>query len=96
MPDIAGDSSTLVTGSADATVKLWGVESGRCLYTFDMKVPVKSTEFSVGENLLLITTDPFMGAPAQIHVKRRAKDVEDREQPWVNHSAWLPPTCGRS
>lgn len=78
-PNFAGDSRTLVTGSADATVKLWDVESGRCLFTFDMKVPVKSTEFSVGENLLLITTDPFMGAPSQIHVKRIAKDVADRK-----------------
>jgi translation initiation factor 3 subunit I len=98
--DVTRDSRTLVTGSADATVKLWDVESGRCLFTFDMKVPVKSTEFSVGENLLLITTDPFMGAPSQIHVKRIAKDVADQEddtlltikgpQGRINRAVWGP------
>jgi hypothetical protein len=50
-------------------------ESDRCLFTFGMRVLGKSTEFSVGENLLLITTDPFMRAPSQIHVKRIAEHM---------------------
>ena len=39
-------SSRLLTGSADAKVKLWDVETGRDLFTFPHRVPVRCVEFA--------------------------------------------------
>jgi translation initiation factor 3 subunit I len=78
---VAGDSGRLITGSADTTVKLWNVQTGQQLFTFNFGAPTKSVDFSVGDKLAVITTDPFMELSSAIHVKRIAKDPEDRKQP---------------
>ena len=66
----AGDTSRLITGSADQTVKLWDVETGAQLHTFLFGSPARAVDFAVGDKLAVITTDPFMGAPSAIHVKQ--------------------------
>jgi WD40 repeat protein len=78
---VAGDSGRLITGSADTTAKLWNVQTGQQLFTFNFGAPTKSVDFSVGDKLAVITTDPFMELSSAIHVKRIAKDPEDRKQP---------------
>lgn len=75
----AGDSSTLITGSADQTAKLWDVKTGTQLFTFNFDSPGRSVDFAVGDKLAVITTDPFMGLPSAIHIKRIARDPEDRK-----------------
>ena len=35
--DVSDDSSTLVTGSADTTAKLWDAKTGECYFTFDVR-----------------------------------------------------------
>jgi len=74
----AGDSGRLITGSADQTAKLWNVQSGQQLFTFNFDSPARSVDFSVGDKLAVITTDPFMELPSAIHVKRIAKDPSER------------------
>lgn len=74
-----GDSTRLITGSADQTVKLWNVQSGSQLYTFNFDSPARSVDFSVGDELALITTDPFMELTSAIHVKRIASDPGERK-----------------
>ncbi|KAG6530577.1 hypothetical protein ZIOFF_012818 [Zingiber officinale] len=42
-----GDSMRLITASTDQTVKLWNVQDGVHLYSFDFDSPAKSVDFSV-------------------------------------------------
>ena len=76
--DCSGDSMRLITGSADQTVKLWNVETGAQLFTFNFDSPARSVDFSVGDKLAVITTDPFMELTSAIHVKRIARDPSQR------------------
>lgn len=64
-----GDSMRLITGSADQTVKLWNVQTGTQLFSFNFDSPAKSVDFSVADKLAVITIDPFMGLPSTIQVK---------------------------
>ncbi|KAL6187175.1 hypothetical protein ACLB2K_043290 [Fragaria x ananassa] len=76
--DVSRDSSRLITGSADQTAKLWDVQSGHQVFTFNFDSPTRSVEFSVGDRLAVITTDPFMEQTSAIHVKRIAADPADQ------------------
>ncbi|KAL5731053.1 Eukaryotic translation initiation factor 3 subunit I [Ranunculus cassubicifolius] len=76
--DVSRDSTRLMTGSADTTVKLWNVQTGAQQYTFNFGAPVKSVDFGVGDKLAVITTDPFMELPSAIHVKRISKDPSEQ------------------
>lgn len=69
----------MITGSADQSVKLWDVKSGRELFTFKFGSPARSVDFSLGDKLAVITTDPFMERTSAIHVKRISEDPEDRK-----------------
>ncbi|XP_074285180.1 eukaryotic translation initiation factor 3 subunit I-like [Silene latifolia] len=75
---ISRDSSRLLTASADQTVKLWNVQTGEQLFTFDFDGPARSVDFSVGDRRAVITVDPFMKRPSEIHVKEIAEDVADQ------------------
>lgn len=68
----------LITGSADQSVKLWNVQTGAQLYTFSFDSPARSVDFSIGDKLAVITTDPFMELTAAIHVKRIERDPAER------------------
>jgi translation initiation factor 3 subunit I len=74
-----GDSMQLITASADQSVKLWNVQTGAQLYTFSFNSPARSVDFSVGDKLAVITTDPFMGVTSAINVKRIADDPSQRK-----------------
>jgi translation initiation factor 3 subunit I len=98
--DVTRDSGRLITGSADTTAKLWNVQTGQQLFTFNFGAPTKSVDFSVGDKLAVITTDPFMELSSAIHVKRIAKDPEDQTeesllvikgpQGRINRAVWGP------
>lgn len=66
--DISSNSSLLVTASADTTAKLWDVQSGKELFTFSHHGPVRSSNFSIGDKMLLTCADPFMEKPASVCV----------------------------
>ncbi|KAG6390211.1 hypothetical protein SASPL_147943 [Salvia splendens] len=95
-----GDSIRLITGSADQTAKLWDVRTGAPLFTFNFDSPTRSVDFAVGDKLAVITTDPFMGLPSAIHIKRIAIDPEDQSgesvltlkgpQGRINRAVWGP------
>ncbi|KAJ8629299.1 hypothetical protein MRB53_022622 [Persea americana] len=76
--DVSRDSMRLITGSADQSVKLWNVQTGAQLYTFSFASPARSVDFSIGDQLAVITTDPFMEQTAAIHVKRIARDPAEQ------------------
>uniref|UniRef100_A0A803M5K8 Eukaryotic translation initiation factor 3 subunit I n=1 Tax=Chenopodium quinoa TaxID=63459 RepID=A0A803M5K8_CHEQI len=95
-----GDSSRLITGSADQTVKLWDVKKGEELHTFKFDSPARSVDFSIGDKLVVITTDPFMEKTSAIHVYRIAEDDDEQSDEAVlvmrgpngriNRAVWGP------
>uniref|UniRef100_A0A804L6R1 Serine-threonine kinase receptor-associated protein n=1 Tax=Musa acuminata subsp. malaccensis TaxID=214687 RepID=A0A804L6R1_MUSAM len=99
--DVSRDSMRLITGSADQTVKLWNVQTGTQLFSFNFDCPAKSVDFSVADKLAVITIDPFMGLPSTIQKifrrKQRKKD-QDLEsvltikgpQGPINRAVWGP------
>ncbi|ESW29436.1 hypothetical protein PHAVU_002G070400 [Phaseolus vulgaris] len=98
--DVSRDSGRLITGSADQTAKLWNVQTGQQLFTFNFDSPARSVDFSVGDKLAVITTDPFMELPSAIHVKRIANDPTEQTgdsvvlikgpQGRINRAIWGP------
>uniref|UniRef100_A0A0C9QNK3 Eukaryotic translation initiation factor 3 subunit I n=1 Tax=Wollemia nobilis TaxID=56998 RepID=A0A0C9QNK3_9CONI len=98
--DVSRDSTRLITASADQTAKLWKVENGGQLYTFNFDSPVRSVDFSEGDGLALITSDPFMELTSAIHVKRIEKDISKQSSESVltitgpkgriNRAVWGP------
>ncbi|KAI4357364.1 hypothetical protein L6164_001317 [Bauhinia variegata] len=98
--DVSRDSMRLITGSADQTAKLWNVETGQQLFTFNFDSPARSVDLSVGDKLAVITTDPFMELTSAIHVKRIARDLSDQTgesvlvikgpQGRINRAIWGP------
>ncbi|TYI29397.1 hypothetical protein ES332_A05G314000v1 [Gossypium tomentosum] len=54
------DSMRLITGSADQTVKLWNVQTGAQLCTFNFGSPVRSVDFSVEDKLAVIVRYGFI------------------------------------
>lgn len=62
------DSTMLASGSADNTIKLWNVQTGACLKTWDFPTAVKRVSFSEDDTLLLGVTEKRMGYPGSIVV----------------------------
>ncbi|GBF98269.1 eukaryotic translation initiation factor 3 subunit I-like [Raphidocelis subcapitata] len=66
--EISLDSQRLITASADQTVRIWELPTGKELHQIKMNEPCRASALSVGEKLLAFTTDSFMGVPPQIHI----------------------------
>ncbi|EFJ07495.1 hypothetical protein SELMODRAFT_269383 [Selaginella moellendorffii] len=67
--DVSRHSTRLITGSADQSVKLWDVETGTQLHTFNFVSPARAVDFAEGDKLAVISTDPFMESVSAIHIK---------------------------
>ncbi|CAM6105086.1 unnamed protein product [Calypogeia fissa] len=98
--DVSRHTERLITGSADQTVKLWDVETGTQLHNFAFESPARAVDFSEGDKLAVITTDPFIGTPSEIHVKKIEKDSSRQNsdslvvikgpQGRINRAVWGP------
>ena len=75
----AGDSSKLLTGSADSSARLWDLQSGKSLHTFKFNEPCRAVSFSVGDGMAAISSDPFMGVPSCIYLVTIADDPAEQE-----------------
>jgi translation initiation factor 3 subunit I len=69
-------SSLLLTGSADNSVKLWEVRTGKCLHTWEFKTVVKRVAFSEDDSMALIVTVQSMGYQGTISVYPIANDID--------------------
>ena len=66
----------MLTGSADATAKLWDVKTGECHATWAFDAPCKAVAFALGDEMAALSTDPFMSREPAIHLVS-----VDREDP---------------
>ncbi|RXI06876.1 hypothetical protein DVH24_026012 [Malus domestica] len=87
--DVSRDSSRLITGSGDKTAKLWDVQTGRLLFTFNFDSPARAVDLSVGDWLAVITTDPFMGVTSAIHVGESILILKGPKGR-INRAVWGP------
>lgn len=62
------DSQRLITSSADQTVRVWDLPTGKELHQIKMNEPCRACDLSVGEKMLAFTTDSFMGVAPQVHI----------------------------
>lgn len=69
------DSTLLVTGSADNSCKLWEVQTGRCLKTWEFKTAVKRVEFSEDGSMVLCVTEERMGYSGTVTVYPINSDI---------------------
>ena len=62
------DTKFLVSGSADNTMKLWDVQTGVCLYTWEFPTAVKRVSFSTDMRQILCLTEQRMGHQSAIRI----------------------------
>merc|ERR1719330_1128603 len=62
------DTTHLVTGAADNTVRLWDIQTGKELNSIQTKSAVRTCGFSYSGNMVCYTTDKQMGYPCEINV----------------------------
>jgi len=62
------DTTHLVTGAADNSVRLWDIQTGKELSVIDTKSAVRTAAFSYSGNMVCYTTDKQMGYPCEINV----------------------------
>ena len=62
------DTSHLVTGAADNSVRLWDIQTGKEIGKIDTNCAVRTCNFSYSGNMVCYTTDKQMGYPSEIHV----------------------------
>lgn len=73
--DVEPTSTMIASGSADNTIRLWDIKSGKCLKTWDFPTAVKRVEFSPDGRQLLGVTEKRMGHLGTIVVLNIDPDV---------------------
>lgn len=58
---VDSETSLCATGAGDLTIKLWKIQTGKCLYTWNTPSPVKWVSFSPDGTKLLAIFDQLMG-----------------------------------
>ncbi|KAI8846087.1 putative eukaryotic translation initiation factor 3 subunit [Chytridium lagenaria] len=75
--DVTYNSRYLLTGSADNTLKMWEVETGRNVFTWKTKSAVRAVAYALGDEYALYVTDATMGQQCTIHIIGIEADPED-------------------
>lgn len=77
--DISRFSTRLLTASADATVRLWSIETGECYKSFPHRGPVRGVAFADGSQYFATISDPFVEYNACISIYEIPEDVDPSE-----------------
>lgn len=75
-----GDSDRLITASADQTVRIWELQTGKELFQFQQGEPCRSVQLSIGEQHMAYTTDAFMGTPPMVHIYKLEADISQQSR----------------
>lgn len=78
--DVSPDSRLLATGAADNAIKLWNVQTGECVKTWEWPTAIKRVQFSEDGKQLLAVTEKRMGHLGTIVVYdiRYGEDLTDQ------------------
>jgi len=79
--DVDSQSRFLVSGSADNTLRLWSVQSGKCLYKWEFPTAVKSVAFNEADDQVVCITEQRMGFQGAIRVFTINRDGDGTRQP---------------
>ncbi|KZV81304.1 putative TIF34-translation initiation factor eIF3, p39 subunit [Exidia glandulosa HHB12029] len=66
--DVDFESRFLISGSADNTMKLWNVQTGKCLFTWEFPTAVKRVAFSENGDQVVCVTEQRMGHQGAIRI----------------------------
>ncbi|KAG7670746.1 hypothetical protein Ndes2526B_g01501 [Nannochloris sp. 'desiccata'] len=72
------DSTRLLTGSGDATGRLWDMTTGQELFKFQFNEPCRAVKYNIGETMAALSTDPFMDNVSAIRIVNIAENIEDQ------------------
>jgi len=75
--DVDDDSTRVITGSADASVKMWDVKTGKELMHYKQNAPVRWVQFNHGCTKFLVVTDSVMGRAPYILIYDNPEVVVD-------------------
>ena len=73
-------SRFLVSGSADNTLRLWDIQSGKCLYSWEFPTAVKRVAFSEDDNQVVCVTEQRMGYQGAIRVFNINREGDGRDR----------------
>lgn len=100
--DMTRDSRFLLSGAADAEVRVWELLTGRELLRIQMQGPVKGVAWAEGEREFAVITDRFSGRPAALSLftfdpesaraELRLTIPEERQN--FTRLGWLPLNVG--
>jgi WD40 repeat protein len=68
----------LITASADQTLRIWELQTGKSLFEFQLGAPCRSVDLAVGDHLLAFTTDSFTQSPPSIHIVNHEADISEQ------------------
>ncbi|RHY30158.1 hypothetical protein DYB32_004561 [Aphanomyces invadans] len=78
--DISYNSEFLLTAAADASVKLWDLQTGKELFSFTHTGSARSVNFSLGDKSFVSVADQFGDHPPTVFVYDLAQNGEKREE----------------
>ncbi|KAG6483630.1 hypothetical protein ZIOFF_060282 [Zingiber officinale] len=89
------EADLLFSYTKDHTPNVWFADNGERLGTYRghngvvwcCDVSPKYVDFSIGDKLVVVTTDPFMGLPSTIQVKRIARDPNEHGSHFLTGSS---------
>lgn len=77
--DVNDASTILASGSADNTIKLWDVSTGKCIKTWEYPTAIKRVQFSEDQKRLLAVTEQRMGHAGTV-VVHNVETLEDEAE----------------
>lgn len=82
--DMDYNTRRLLTASADNTAKLWDAETGKILFDWEFKTPVRTVEFALGDREALVLTDARMGNSGLLNIYAIANSAGSRKSKRVS------------
>ena len=73
-----------MSGSADNTLRLWSVQSGKCLYKWEFPTAVKSVAFNENDDQVVCITEQRMGYQGAIRVFNINRDGDGTKRLSLN------------